>query len=463
MHTSPPRVLTLAGLAPALLLADALAGLSGDLGFLAFLVAAEAMAALSAYSEKALEAHSRAAVQEEARKRGREAAAALLLSRLPTYLLSARILRFLSKAALVVGLAWWVLGDRLQGGQTLGLFGPVTLGLVAGVLGLAFALNFVVNDVLMDVLARRAPDRFLVGAQPLLEALRWGSAPLRVPLVLLVRLLLRVSLEAPPQGAREEVRETVVEGRREGALSPAEASMIESVMDLSGRTVAEVLVPRAAVSMLHADTRLPDAIAFVREDGHSRVPVYGRDRDDILGVLYARDLLAHAGLEASAQRTVRELMRPAYFVPETKRLHELLGEMRNRRNHLAIVVNEIRATAGVVSIEDVLETIVGEIRDEGDVEERRAASQDLSRGAVDLDARTSVEDANRVLRLALPVEADYETVGGLLLHRLGKVPRAGERLTLDGVTLTVTEADERRVKRVLVAVDGAGGPGGRGG
>jgi CBS domain containing-hemolysin-like protein len=107
----------------------------------------------------------------------------------------------------------------------------------------------------------------------------------------------------------------------------------------------------------------------------------------------------------------------------------------------------------VVSIEDVLETIVGEIQDEGDVDERRGAPQDLARGAVDLDARTPVEEANRSLHLTLPVEGDYQTVGGLLLHRMGKVPRAGERLTLDGVTLTVTEADERRVKRVQVAVE----------
>jgi CBS domain containing-hemolysin-like protein len=295
-----------------------------------------------------------------------------------------------------------------------------------------------------------------VGALPLLEGLRLVTAPVRVPLVLAVRLLLRVSIEEAGPGAREEVRETVEEGQREGALSTAEADMIESIMDLSSRTVADVLVPRAKVSMLHADTRVSDAISFVRDDGHSRVPVYGKDRDDVLGVLYARDLLAHAGHETAARLTVRDLMRPAYFVPETKRLPELLHEMRSRKNHLAVVVNEFRATAGVVSIEDVLEEIVGDIQDESDVDERRGAGpEDLKKGGVDLDARTSVEDANRALALALPVEGEYDTVGGLLLHRLGKVPKAGERLALPGVTLTVTEADERRVKRVKVQVDAA--------
>jgi CBS domain containing-hemolysin-like protein len=300
-----------------------------------------------------------------------------------------------------------------------------------------------------------------VAAQPVLEVLRAVTAPLRIPLVVAVRVLLRVSIEETAPGAREEVRETVVEGQREGALSSTEADMIKSIMDLSSRRVADVLVPRAKVSMVRADARVVDAIAFVRDDGHSRIPVYGKDRDDVLGMLYARDLLAHAGRDTAERLTVKDLMRPAYFSPETKRLSELLGEMRSRKNHLAVVVNEIRATAGVVSIEDVLEEIVGDIQDESDVDEKRGAGpEDLKKGGVDLDARTSVEDANRALALTLPVEGDYDTVGGLLLHRLGKVPKAGERLALSGVTLTVTEADERRVKRVKVQVDAAGGAGG---
>lgn len=460
MYAFAPRSPRLLGLAPVFLAPALLAELTSSLGFLGFLAGAEVLASFAAYSEKAIEAHSRSGVLEEARKQGDEERGARLLARLPAYLLSARILRFLAKAALVVALAGWVLGDSVRaGGQGEGFLGPVAWALLAAVLGLAFAVNFVINDVLLGVLARRAPDRFLVRSQGLLEAQRVLAAPLRVPLVLLVRAVFRVAIEDTGTGGREEVRETIVEGQREGALTPAEAQMLSSVMDLQTRTVGDVLVPRAKVSMLQADLPLAQAIAFVGEDGHSRLPVYGRDKDDVLGVLYARDLLAHAGQPSAESMTVRQLMRPAYFVPESKRLHELLVEMKSRRNHMAVAVDELRATAGVISIEDVLEQIVGPIHDEHDEPERRALSTEgLRRGGVEMDARTPVEDANRVLGLALPHAEAYDTLGGLLLHRLGKVPQNGERLSLHPVLLTVVDADERRVKRVRLELSGAAAP-----
>ncbi len=431
--------------------AFALAGWAADLGYLALLLGAEVLAVLAALSEKAAEASSRAGLLEALRARGQEAQATRLLERLPAYLFSARILRFLAKAALVVGLAVWLLVGPLEASLGSGgaLLGPEAWGRLAVVLAASFVVNFVGNDVLVGLLARRAPDALLARLAPLLEAQRWITAPLRAPLRLLVRLAFGLDLEGPSGSAREEVRESVVEGHREGALTASEAQMMAGIMDLGGRTVGEVLVPRAQVSMLPADTRVEQALAFVREDGHSRVPVYGRDKDDVLGVLYARDLLAHAGQASAAALTVRELMRPAYFVPESKRLHELLGEMKRRKNHLAVVVDELRATAGVISIEDVLEQIVGPIEDEHDEEGRAPTPQALARGAVELDARTPVEDVNRSLALALPLDGEaYDTLAGLLLHRLGKVPQAGERLVVDDLSLTVADADERRVKRV---------------
>lgn len=462
MRAAQPRAPHLL-LLPAPLLVGALADWSGDLAFIGFLLGAEVLALVTAVSEQAAEAHTRSGIQEVARSRGQEERGRQLLERLPTYLLSARILRFLAKAALVVALAAWILGDALRQGssQGAGLLGPVAWGLLTTVLGLAFAVNFVINDVLVGLFARRAPERLLLSLFPTLEAQRILSAPLRVPLTLLVRGLFGLALEGVGASAREEVRESVVEGQRGGALTPIEAQMMSGIMDLAGRTVGEVLVPRAQVSMLAAQTPVEAALAFVREDGHSRVPVYGRDKDDILGVLYARDLMAHAGQPSAATLTVRELMRPAYFVPETKRLHELLGEMKRRKNHLAVVVNELRGTAGVISIEDVLEQIVGPIQDEHDEEERRPLTpQALEKGPVELDARTPVEDANRSLALHLPLQSNaYDTLAGLLLHRMGKVPQNGERLVLEGLTLTVAEADERRVKRVRLELAPGGGRG----
>lgn len=450
MFRYPPRVLLTLLPFPAVVGALVLAAGVPDLGFLAFLLGAEALAAFAAWSEKALDGVSRADLLEVGRARGLEGRARQLLASLPSYLLSARILRFVSKAALVVGLASWLLGDELSSGacQPGGLV-PVPWASLAGVLGVAFGVNFVLNDVLVGVLARRAPERFLLGAGRALDLLRWVSAPVRLPLVGLVRLLFRVPLEPRDPGAREGVRETVTEGQREGTITTQEAEMIEGIINLPRSTASDILIPRSQVSMLPADTSLTEAIAFAREDGHSRVPVYGRDRDDVLGVLHVRELLRHVQPEDAGEKRVRDLMRPAFFVPETKPLHALLEEMRAGKVHLAVVLNELGATAGIVTIEDLLEQIVGEIHDEFDVDERRAPRpDDLARG-VALDAHTRVEEANRLLRLTLPVDGGaYDTLGGLLLHRLGRVPRAGDRLTLPGVSVTVLEADERRVKRV---------------
>jgi CBS domain containing-hemolysin-like protein len=457
----PARPRLLLGLLPFPVLVGALVVAAGmpDWGFVAFLVGAELLAAFAAWSEKAFEAVSRADLLEAGRARGQEAQARRLLGALPTYLLSARVLRFLGKAALVVGLASWLLGDELASGtcEPGGLV-PVPWSSLAGVLALAFGVNFVLNDVLVGVLARRSPERFLLGSARALDLLRWISAPIRLPLVGLVRLLFRVPLEPSDPGAREEVRETVTEGRREGTISTKEAEMIAGIIDLPRRTAGDVLIPRSQVSMLPADTTVADAVAFAREDGHSRVPVYGRDKDDVLGVLHVRDLLAHLEPGDADETRVRDLMRPPTFVPETKPLPALLEELRASKVHLAIVLNEIGATAGIVTVEDLLEEIVGEIHDEFDVDDRRLPRpEDLARGGVPLDAHTRVEETNRLLALALPLDGGaYDTLGGLLLHRLGRVPRAGDRLALPGVSITVLEADERRVKRVRLDAADAG-------
>lgn len=427
----------------------------------AFLLAAEALAATAAWMEKALEAHTRAGLLQASDEAEAPERALEVLRRLPTFLLSARILRFVAKAALVVGVASWTLGDEVREGVVGGAgFVPVPWSALGVALLLAFLVNFVVNDVLVGVLARRAPDRRLVASLGLLRAMAVVTAPVRVPLRLLVRGVFRVSIEEPAGDTREEVLETVSEAEEEGTLSPSEAGMIEAVLELAHRTVRDVLVPRAQVSMLQADTPLAEAARFAVDDGHTRLPLYGRDRDDVLGWVHARDLLRLASDPGSATTPVRAVMREPFFVPLGKTLDELLEEMRSRQLHLAVALNDLGATAGVVSLEDVLETIVGDIKDELDAESARTPkAADVARGDVVLDARVRIPDVNRLLRLQLPPEPEaYETLGGLLLHRLGHVPRAGESLELGGALLSVQEADPRKVKRVRVQVLRAGTP-----
>jgi len=455
-----PAAVPAAGWLAAQAAAPLAAGWVERLALPAFLLAAEALAATAAWMEKALEAHTHAGLMEAGDEAEAPERALEVLRRLPTFLLSARILRFLAKAALVVGVASWSLGDDIREGLADGAgFVPVPWSALGVALLLAFLVNFVVNDVLVGVLARRHADRRLVASLGLLRTMAVLTAPVRVPLRLLVRGVFRVSIEEPAADTRDEVLESVREGEEEGSVSPAEAGMIEAVMSLPSRTVRDVLVPRAQVSMLQADTPLVEAARFAAEDGHTRLPVYGRDRDEVLGWVHARDLLRLAGEGSAASAPVRTVMREPFFVPEGKPLDELLEEMRSKHVHLAVALNDLGATAGVVSLEDVLEQIVGDIQDELDADSTRALRPaSLARGDMQVDARLRVEDVNRLLRLDLPLLPEaYETLGGLLLHRIGHVPQAGESLDVAGATLSVLEADPRKVKRVLVQLR-KGGP-----
>ena len=316
-------------------------------------------------------------------------------------------------------------------------------------MGVTFVLSFLVNDLLVRLLARHHPSRFLLAALPALEGLRRATAPLRWPIRTVAMALFRVELEEPEGSAREEVLETVEEGERAGSLTADEADMIESIIDLDRGTAVDVCTPRGEIAMVRETTRLDDAARFMIEHGHRRMPVYGRDRDDVLGIVYAFDLLAEVS-RGHLARSVKEVMRPPFFVPEGKPLSALLAAMRTRRVSMAVVLNEYGGVSGVVTMADVLERIVGEIGDEHDREEPTSVAP--KDGTLSVEGRTSIEEVNRALGVALPVEEDFATVGGLVFHRLGKVPRAGEKLTVDGIELTVTDADERTVRKVRVRV-----------
>ena len=239
------------------------------------------------------------------------------------------------------------------------------------------------------------------------------------------------------------------EGEREGSLTASEADMIESIIDLNQATAEDVCTPRGEIAMVQQSARLDEAATFMIEHGHRRVPVYGKDRDDVVGVIYAFDLLQHIG-RGGQGREVGEVMRSPFFVPEGKPLNDLLAEMRGRRVSLAVVLNEFGGTAGVITMEDVLEEIVGDIEDEHDPVAPPPVT--VREGALYVDGKASIEEVNEALSIALPVHDDFETVGGLVFHRLGQVPRVGDRLTVKGVSLTVTEADERTVQRLRVRV-----------
>jgi CBS domain containing-hemolysin-like protein len=222
--------------------------------------------------------------------------------------------------------------------------------------------------------------------------------------------------------------------------------LISSVLEFTDAIVREVMVPRTDMVTVGASADSEQALDIVVASGRSRIPVTGSDLDDVLGVLYGRDLLRFHDT-GSGPVSVRGLMRPAHFVPETKRVSELLRELQREKVHLAVVVDEFGGTAGLVTIEDLLEEIVGEIADEYDTDQRMVETVD--QGYV-VDARLSVEDLSRLVGVRLPDE-DWDSVGGLILGLAGRVPEEGETFDIEGLRLTAERVQGRRVSRVRVS------------
>jgi CBS domain containing-hemolysin-like protein len=440
-------------LVPPGLLAALGATLVGQLVLGAVLLAAEGLALFGTLLVTALEHHSRSGVLALAERAGARDRIEARLARAPSYLITGRLARFLGNSVLVVGMAWLFLADHFRGGDP----APgLPWGAIGAILVLSFVLCFLVNDVAVRVLASRAPDAALLRALGVVDPVHGLLAPIRWPMVALVALLFRVRLDAAAPGAREEILETVEEGEREGSFTPEEAGMVESIMGMHGRIVRDVMVPRADLVMIPASTSLDRAVALVNEEGYSRIPVFERDRDDVVGILYARDLLAHwaSAPTATGGAPVRTLMRKPFFVPESKPVTDLLQEMRAKKVHMAVVLDQFNGTAGAVTIEDLLEEIVGEIQDEYDDEEEAAERPPQAPGAaraLQVEGRLPIEEVNRMLGLDLPVEEGFETVSGLVFHRLGRVPVAGDEVRVGLALLKVLEADARTAQRVEVA------------
>ncbi len=261
--------------------------------------------------------------------------------------------------------------------------------------------------------------------------------------------LLGVSMSSDAQMTAEELKLIVERGGEQGILEAEEEQMINAVIELGDRRLHEVMVPRIAIVALPVSATLDEAIDLIVGEGHSRVPVYEESIDEVLGILYAKDLLPFLKVEPNARPTVRSLLRAPLFVPESMSIDDLLHEFQRRKVHIAIVLDEYGGTAGLVTIEDLLEEIVGEIQDEYDVEEPMIVR--LSPDEARIDGRVDVDELGEMfdIPIALEDEDEYDTVGGLIFHRLGHVPRPGDEVRLDGLTLTVESTDGRRVGKVL--------------
>ena len=260
----------------------------------------------------------------------------------------------------------------------------------------------------------------------------------------------------------EELKLIVERGGEEGVLEAEEEQMIHAVIELGERRVHEVMIPRIDIVGMEADVDLETAVDRIIEGGHSRLPVWEGSVDQVLGILYAKDLLPFLKAASGERPPVRALLRPPVFVPESMSIDDLLHEFQRRKVHIAIVLDEYGGTAGLVTIEDLLEEIVGEIQDEYDEEEEMVVRLDDDR--VRFDGRASVDEIGDAwddldLDELLEDRDEYDTIGGLVFHRIGGVPRPGDVVRLKGVTITVESTDGRRVSKVLVTRDRPEGDG----
>jgi magnesium and cobalt transporter len=246
----------------------------------------------------------------------------------------------------------------------------------------------------------------------------------------------------------DELAAILVEARERGLIDADVLQMLESVLEVSEIQVRDIMVPRSQMVVINRDEPVDKILPVVIESGHSRFPVVGEDRDEVQGILLAKDLLRFFVEDQPDDFDIKECLRPAVFIPESKRLNVLLKEFRVTHNHMAIVVDEYGGVSGLLTIEDVLEQIVGDIGDEYDVDESEGIRKEADRSWT-VPALTRIDDFNQAFGTRFSDE-EYDTIGGLILQELGRMPRRGEAVQIGGLELKVTRADRRRIETLRV-------------
>jgi putative hemolysin len=324
-------------------------------------------------------------------------------------------------------------------------------GVLVAVLGAVVTYGTFVE--ILGTLARRRPEQAGALALRFLWPLEWAVVPLAEPLAALGRLI--DGRFAPGRLVDARITETEVEwvvseGERAGAIANEPAEMIRNVLDFKDLTTKDVMVPRRRVCGIEISATLDEVIQLVSTEGHSRYAVYRETLDNIVGLLYAKDLFKVMRDKRVATTKLADITRaPVLFVVETQSAGSVLREMRARSLHMAVVADEFGGTSGIVTLEDIIEEIVGEIRDEYDAESE-AQVQQIGEGRFVADAAVSLSDLSSRIGHDLPADGEFESLGGLLIQRAGRVPTVGSVLSVDGVRFVVREADETHVVKVEI-------------
>jgi putative hemolysin len=360
------------------------------------------------------------------------------------------VIGFFASAFAAVNLATALRDVLERAGVEHGTAEGLSLILVTVVLAL-FTIIFA--ELVPKTLALSSPERFALALSIPIEFLARVLSPVIAFLTGTTRAiagLFGANVTNEAQISAEELRLIVERGGEQGVLEAEEEQMINAVIELGERRLHEVMIPRIAIVGLAASSTLEEVIDKVVDEGHSRIPVYEESIDEVVGILYAKDLLPFLKQSSGPRPGLRSLLRTPVFVPESMSIDDLLHEFQRRKVHIAIVLDEYGGTAGLVTIEDLLEEIVGEIQDEYDTEEPMVVR--LSEHEARVDGRADVDDLGELfdIELGQEDEDEYDTVGGLIYHRIGGVPSPGDEIDVDGLHLTVESTDGRRVGKVLV-------------
>jgi putative hemolysin len=316
-------------------------------------------------------------------------------------------------------------------------------------------VSIVLGELIPKGFALANPDRIALAVSGPITLFAKIVSPLVAVLVLLTKIISKpfgIDPTRTPELSAAEIRLIVEQGSQQGVLEAEEEQMISAVMSLSDSKLHEVMVPRIDIVAIDQDASFDDAVTLVLTEGHSRTPLYKESVDHIVGILYAKDLLRIIAAGGPRPR-LRDIMRPALFVPESQAVDDLLNELQRRRVHMAIVLDEYGGTAGLVTIEDLLEEIVGEIQDEFDEEEPMKVI--VREGEAILDGRADIDEMGELVDPALELEDDeeYDTVGGFVYHRIGRVPVVGDTVAVDPFKITVIKVIGCRVGKVRVTWD----------
>lgn len=320
----------------------------------------------------------------------------------------------------------------------------------------AAILLVIINIWIVTAIVRLWSAPLLYHFWPILRILSLLLSPLTTGVTLADLFFRRISGRGnekldDEEAFEDEIRSMVSVGQKEGLLEPNARRMIEGVIELPDVQVSEIMSRISDADALRVDMPWAELLPAVSEYGRTRLPVYDETLDQIVGILFVKDLMPELQKPEAARKSLRDLVRRAAFVPRTQSVDSLLQEFRRTRNHMAIVIDEFHHTVGVVTIEDALEEIVGEIADELD-EDIEEPIKHLRNDLAEVRGTVLVSDLQQRLQINLPESEDYDTVGGYIMYRLGRIPKNGDSLEIDGARLTVMEATRRRVEKIRVEI-----------